>query len=101
MLRELIDRAAVGHDKSAKAEFALDFAAPRCHCAAGWTYAHIHLDGRVSRCIQHPGEISGNFFREPLKFLDGPEWCPLDKCVCEQYTPLRIPAGAEILDPGL
>ena len=78
-----------------KAKFALDFSAPECKCAAGMLYANIALDGTVTRCIGHPTKVGGNFFREPLRFADAPQWCFKKMCVCNQLWPYQIRHGQE------
>ena len=79
-----------------KNQFALKYDAPNCLCAAGWLYVNIDLDGTVTRCLQNRTEVSGNFFKEPLEFANGPEWCGEDRCVCEQFWPYHIPEGARV-----
>jgi hypothetical protein len=78
-----------------KATFAMDRKAPNTLCAAGWVYANIALDGSVSRCLQNPTRVCGNFYREPLRFLQGPSWCHSTMCVCEQFFGLHCALAEE------
>ncbi len=79
-----------------KQKFALDWTRSDTLCAAGWMYVQVGLDGAVTRCIQNLKQTSENFFRGPLTFTSGPEWCEGLLCACEQYWPYHIPEGAAI-----
>lgn len=55
-------------------------------CRAGYCYASVKADGRVTRCGPLSHKPIGNIFDRDFELSDKPEPCEADVCPCDEYV---------------